>query len=361
MAKWPVLKAYLDRVAAPPGGGCIPEGGRLGLTAAGLGIERRWTSSGGAFSLRAARRRPVSWSRVRSGRICWAGRLPCWMVGWAASWNGWVRPFASRNGPPRADEAPDFVRRAHAGFIEAGAESPPTLCAGSLPYRRSALRRRWPAPGRSRRAHGAPGADAAGRKICVAGGLPPLRLVPARPLRCPPRPRLLDDVLIGGLSPHIDHWLAETQGSIAEAKAVGRALAGDAKPLWLSFTLEDEDRAEPKLRSGEPVARAAAAAEFGAAALLFNCSQPEVMRPALEIARTTLARLGVSAPNRRLCQRLPAPDQGCRGQFPSPYLPAGDRSRRLSAICRSWAEDARPSSAAAAESARSTSRRWLKR
>ena len=47
-----------------------------------------------------------------------------------------------------------------------------------------------------------------------------------------------------------------------------------------------------RLRSGEPVAEAVGAAvRLGAAAVLFNCSQPEVMAPALEVARDTLAEL----------------------------------------------------------------------
>jgi S-methylmethionine-dependent homocysteine/selenocysteine methylase len=106
------------------------------------------------------------------------------------------------------------------------------------------------------------------------------------------------EVLVGGLAPHVDHWLAETQSSLEEAKAVRQALDGDRRPIWFSFTLEDEAEdaaASPRLRSGEPVAAAATlAAELGAAALLFNCSQPEVMGPAIRTARETLAHLGAA-------------------------------------------------------------------
>jgi S-methylmethionine-dependent homocysteine/selenocysteine methylase len=59
-----------------------------------------------------------------------------------------------------------------------------------------------------------------------------------------------------GLAPHVDLWLAETQSSIAEARAIRAGLPQDGKPFWLSFTLKDEDTDEvPRLRSGEPVAR----------------------------------------------------------------------------------------------------------
>jgi S-methylmethionine-dependent homocysteine/selenocysteine methylase len=49
------------------------------------------------------------------------------------------------------------------------------------------------------------------------------------------------------------------------------------------------------LRSQEPVADAVhAALRWKAEALLFNCSQPEVMAPALDVARAALAEAGDS-------------------------------------------------------------------
>lgn len=67
------------------------------------------------------------------------------------------------------------------------------------------------------------------------------------------------------------------------------------KPFWISFTLADDAEAidsEPRLRSGEPVERAAAwAAGAGAGALLFNCSRPEVMAKAVEAASAVLREM----------------------------------------------------------------------
>ena len=97
---------------------------------------------------------------------------------------------------------------------------------------------------------------------------------------------------MAGLTPHVDLWLGETLGAIAEAKAVADAIRNEPRPLWISYTLADEDidPGAPQLRSGEPAADAArAAARLGAAAVLFNCSQPEVMGPAIETARAALA------------------------------------------------------------------------
>ncbi len=62
----------------------------------------------------------------------------------------------------------------------------------------------------------------------------------------------------------------------------------------MSFTLRDEEVDEtPRLRSGEPVAEAIeAVAKLGVAAVLFNCSQPEVIGDAVDVAQSVIRRLG---------------------------------------------------------------------
>jgi len=106
-------------------------------------------------------------------------------------------------------------------------------------------------------------------------------------------------VLTEGLAPYSDLWLAETQSSIIEAETAAKAaLARAAKPLWISYTLQDDtdDPATPRLRSGEPAGAATAAAlALGAEAVLFNCSQPEVMGAAIAAARQAVARAGREA------------------------------------------------------------------
>jgi S-methylmethionine-dependent homocysteine/selenocysteine methylase len=190
-------------------------------------------------------------------------------------------------------EGPDFVRRAHASFIDAGAQVITTNSYSVVPFHIG--EQRFSADGEKL-------ADLAGRlarqaakeapgPVKVAGGLPPL-FGSYRPDLFDARraPDLLKP-LIRGLAPHVDLWLAETQGSIAEVEAVAAALAGDSRPLWVSYTLRDEEPdAAPVLRSGESVADAARAARrLGAQALLFNCSQPEGIGPALAEARRALA------------------------------------------------------------------------
>ena len=97
-------------------------------------------------------------------------------------------------------------------------------------------------------------------------------------------------VLVEALHPFADLWLAETLSSLAEARAVAAATARTGKPLWLAFTLQDERGETPRLRSGETAAEAARLAEaLGAEAILFNCSQPEAMAPAIRAARAGCA------------------------------------------------------------------------
>jgi homocysteine S-methyltransferase len=82
------------------------------------------------------------------------------------------------------------------------------------------------------------------------------------------------------IGPHVDLILCETVASIAHARAVLEGARAAGKPVWVAFTVDDEDGS--RLRSGEPVAEAAEVARAGgAAAVLANCSAPEAMAAAL--------------------------------------------------------------------------------
>ncbi|WP_425930314.1 homocysteine S-methyltransferase family protein [Pseudomonas sp. NyZ201] len=190
-------------------------------------------------------------------------------------------------------EAPEYVVQVHRAFIAAGAKVITTNSYAVVPFHigeerfaRSG-RRLAELSGQLARA----AADEAGASVRVAGSLPPA-LGSYRPdLFDPSRSEAIHRELIRGLAQHVDFWLAETQSSLAEARAVHAALDGDRKPLWLSFTLLDIDTedAVPLLRSGESVQQAVLLAiELGASALLFNCSQPESMGAALRSARQVL-------------------------------------------------------------------------
>ncbi|WP_413772362.1 homocysteine S-methyltransferase family protein [Psychrobacter sp. FDAARGOS_221] len=165
-------------------------------------------------------------------------------------------------------------------------------------------------------------------EVRIAGCLPPLF--------GSYRPDLFDEQLAESIAkPLIIHqqavadiWLAETVSSVKEAvywhKFVTQfanthpaaattensdpdpisesrtASKSKSKPFWIAFTLEDshldavtDTESEdvltadaPKLRSGESLTEAIMVMlELGVDAILFNCSQPEVMMRALETAR----------------------------------------------------------------------------
>jgi S-methylmethionine-dependent homocysteine/selenocysteine methylase len=200
-------------------------------------------------------------------------------------------------------EAPERVREVHARFAAAGADVITTNSYAVVPFHLGAARfaddgaRLAALSGRLARE----AADAAGQPVRVAGSLPPVcgsyrpdwfDAEVARPVLT---------TLVDALRPFVDHWQAETLSSVAEAALVREVLGADPRPLWISYTVADGAAAgdPPRLRSGEPVADAArAAAGLGAAAVLFNCSQPEVMGAAVDAARAALGagvRLGVYA------------------------------------------------------------------
>src|SRR5688500_18195197 len=202
--------------------------------------------------------------------------------------------------------APETVAQAHRRFVEAGAEVITTNSYALVPFHIGEAKFK---------AEGQTLADLAGRmaRKATEGAKHPVRVAGSLPpLFGSYRPDLFDQAtapaiirpLIDGLSPHVDLWLAETQSALAEARFARKMLADDKRPFWVSFTLDDDnaDLARPKLRSGECVAAAVTAMlDLGVDAVLFNCSQPEIMEAAVDAARAVReahgfkARIGVYA------------------------------------------------------------------
>jgi homocysteine S-methyltransferase len=199
-------------------------------------------------------------------------------------------------------DTPDIVRQVHREFIEAGADVVTTNSYALVPFHIGEERFSSQGPalidlsGRLARE----AADAqTDRKVLVAGSLPPIFGSYEPQLFDPTRVQEYLAVLVKGLAPHVDVWLGETLSLIAEGEAVRTATAGTGKPLWVSFTLADDPELgagdEPKLRSGETVADAAAwAAGAGLQALLFNCSRPEVMAAAVATASSVFQDRGAN-------------------------------------------------------------------
>jgi len=194
-------------------------------------------------------------------------------------------------------EAPQFVSQVHAAYVAAGADVITTNSYAVVPFHIGDAR--FVSDGEALAALAGTlardVADRAARPVRVAGSLPPVcgsyradlfDIAAARPVLA---------TLVRGLRCYVDHWQAETLSTIEEAELVREILAEDPRPLWLSFTLEDAavTPAAPRLRSGQPVEDAVAAAiRLKAAAVLFNCSQPEVMGDAVDAAQAVLRRQG---------------------------------------------------------------------
>ncbi|MCF2906257.1 homocysteine S-methyltransferase family protein [Octadecabacter sp. CECT 8868] len=90
----------------------------------------------------------------------------------------------------------------------------------------------------------------------------------------------------------VDLILCETVVSVAHTRAILEGALSVGKPVWVAFSVSDQDGT--LLRSGEPLADAVAVAG-GADALLVNCSTPEVIGTALDILATVGKPFGAYA------------------------------------------------------------------
>jgi len=200
-------------------------------------------------------------------------------------------------------EAPEYVLRAHRAFVESGADVVTTNSYGLVPHMIGDDRFLSVGALLADRA-GNLAREAArtrvGRPAIVAGSLPPTTPSYRPNLFEAQRATTILEVLVSGLAPYVDLWLIETQSSIAEALTALTVAKSTPLPAWVSFTLRDETgRTEPaQLRSGESVEAAVQAVfDAGARAVLFNCSQPEVMGAAVGAASRFApeAKVGVYA------------------------------------------------------------------
>lgn len=190
-------------------------------------------------------------------------------------------------------EAPEYVRRVHEEFIDAGAQVITTNSYALVPFHIG--EDRFQQQGAHLAALAGQQAKAAadcfrastGRSVLVAGSLPPIFGSYEPDKFDPDRVHAYLRVLVEAMAPYVDIWLGETLSLIAEAQAVQEAVRGTGKPLWVAFTVDDtRTDNQPNLRSGEAVSKAVQwAVQSHAEAILFNCSNPEVMDPAIRVAR----------------------------------------------------------------------------
>ena len=183
-------------------------------------------------------------------------------------------------------EGPDFVRAAHDAFIEAGANVITTNSYAIVPFHigEAAFRSRagelLDLAGQIARSS----ANASRHAVQVAGGVPPMFGSYQPDKFDADRASEMMALFRRHLAPYVDVFMAETHSSIAEAWCFLDAFADCGKPVWLSLTLEDADpvSGQPMLRSGELLVDLLSSLTSNMpAAVLFNCSQPEVMDDAV--------------------------------------------------------------------------------
>ena len=210
-------------------------------------------------------------------------------------------------------EAPHYVRTVHADFIAAGANVVTTNSYAIVPFhigedrfwqRGEELAR---LAGSTARQAADAEMDATGKKVLVAGCLPPVFGSYEPDKFDGSRVKEYLQILVNGLAPFVDVWLGETLSLIAEAKAVVDVTKDTRKPVWISFCPDDSERASteaPRLRSGESITDTTRwALEASIEAVLFNCCRPEFADASLDSivkhlqqqTSTKLPRIGVYA------------------------------------------------------------------
>ncbi|MGR3622030.1 homocysteine S-methyltransferase family protein [Pseudophaeobacter sp.] len=91
--------------------------------------------------------------------------------------------------------------------------------------------------------------------------------------------------LVQRMQAQADLILIETVSSVEHARGALMGCAATDKPVWLAVTVQDDDGS--RLRSGEALQDLAPLIkDFQPAAVLINCSRPEVIGAGLEIIKT---------------------------------------------------------------------------
>lgn len=174
-------------------------------------------------------------------------------------------------------EAPEILQEIHLDYIKAGADVITTntygiirtdLARENIEHRFAELNLLACKLADQARKH-------AGSSTLIAGSLPPLR-GSFRPDLVGPfaeiEPLYREQAEI--LAPHVDLLICETMSCTTEGRAAAHAACSTGKPVWVSWTL-DEDYSG-RLRSGESVKEAVKALEgLPISGFLANCCAPE--------------------------------------------------------------------------------------
>lgn len=195
-------------------------------------------------------------------------------------------------------EAPEIVKAIHQSFIDSGSQVITTNSYSLVPFHigedvfKQRVRELTHLSGKLAR----DAADEADNKVQVAASVAPLFGSYRADLYQADRVTEIATPIIEELAPFADLWLLETQCLIDESSrviALIEQIDTAQKPIWVSFTLEDSEQTEePLLRSGETVVDAVKAMQkLGVDAILFNCSQPEIIGEAIELTQRLLSEM----------------------------------------------------------------------
>lgn len=178
-------------------------------------------------------------------------------------------------------DAPELVRAVHDDFFAAGADVAIANSYGVNQRRYAEASDRIALNQRAGRL-ALEARDAHGLGL-VAGSLPPYggsympEAVAAQDILA----RLYEEQATA-LAPFVDFFICETMSTAAEGRAAAAAAAATGKPVWMGWTVADDDGT--RLRSGEPLAEAAAALDgLDVSAFLVNCSAPEAVTTAMPL------------------------------------------------------------------------------
>ena len=186
--------------------------------------------------------------------------------------------------------APNTVRQIHEDYIAAGADIITTNTYGVIgtDLAKEGMEDRFAQLNRLACTLAIEARGRTSKPVLIAGSLPPLR-GSFRPDRVGPAAEIgpLYQKQAGLLAPHVDILLCETMSSAAEGRMAAEAACETGKPVWVSWTLHENQSG--RLRSGETVVQAIQALQgLPVDGMLVNCCAPERAGEAME----TLAAAG---------------------------------------------------------------------
>jgi len=210
-------------------------------------------------------------------------------------------------------QAPDEVVRIHLDYIRAGADiiTANTFSVIRRDLARAGIEERFEELNVKACELALQARDESGGAVAIAGSLPPLR-GSYRPDVVGPDDeiRALYREQASLLAPHVDLILCETLSSSREAVAAATAGAETGLPVWVSWTLNDNQ--DGRLRSGETIVEAwQALRDLPVSGMLCNCSTPEALSAGMiEIGLLPVRYKGAYANTFQPVPREKLPEEG---------------------------------------------------